>query len=207
MGYWDTHALTVDNMSRLGPFVDGIVGSEGKFSVLNDALAAGWTRIIVSAGASMNAAVNITTAVSIMAFHHGLVQITGNYPINVSGSDCYFEGFKIVNTAGVGFYVTGARARFYRMRVESCLSHGIHFNAAWGDHEVLMSNIYANGGDGIKIAASNPVRIAMCRIQSNTGWGVNDATNIVQITCSQINANTAGQVNSTAVLDHSVRLT
>jgi len=206
MSFWDgATQITADNMARLGPDVDGFVGTDGKYSVLNDAIAAGWTRIIVTTGATLNADLNLTAKCSIVSRIYQDFTLTGNYCINVQANNCYLEGFRMVNGAGIGIYVTGARARLARITVESCLSHGIHFNAASGDHELIMCNAYGNGGDGIRMEASNSARLVLIRSQSNVGYGVNDLTDVVQITCSKINGNTAGNINGASTyIDTSV---
>jgi hypothetical protein len=207
MGFWDGASVSADNLARLGPFVDGIVGTTGKYSVLNDAISAGWTRILLASGASLNANLTLTGQTSIIGLSPS-VTIAGNYQINVQASDCYFEGFKLTNNTGVGFYVTGARARFFRVSAQSCLSHGFHLNAAWGDHELMACLAYANGGDGVRCETNNYTRIMMLLSQSNVGWGVNDLTNVVQISCSYIVGNTAGQRSGTSTyIDHSVKVT
>lgn len=207
MGFWDTASVSADNLARLGPFVDGIVGTNGKYSVLNDAVASGWTRILLATGASLNANLTLSARTSIIGLSPS-VTVTGNYALNVVASDCYFEGFAISNNSGVGFYVTGSRARFYRVDALNCLSHGFHFNAGWGDHEMNMCLAFANGGDGVRCEVNNPVRISQLRSQSNTGWGLNDLYGVAQITCSYLIANGGGQHNgATTWTDHSVKIT
>jgi hypothetical protein len=207
MGFWDSASVSVDNLARLGPFVSGTVGTEGKYSTLNSAIAAGWTRILLAPGASLNA--NLTLSATVSIINPGpVLTIAGNYQLNIVATDCYFEGFRISNNAGVGFYVTGARTRFFRCTAQSCLSHGFHFNAGGGDHEMLMCLAYANGGDGVRCEVNNSARINLLRSQSNTGWGINDLTDIAQISCSYLIANTAGQHNgATTYTDTSVKIT
>jgi hypothetical protein len=193
MGFWDGTGVTADNLARLGPFVDGFVGTGGKYSVLNDAIASGWTRIILATGASLNANLTIPSGTSIIGLQ-GNVVVAGNFCLNVTGDDCYFEGFRISNNTGKGFYMTGARARFFRVQATNCLSHGFHFNATWGDHEMISCFAYANGGDGVRCEIYNYTRIVASRSQNNVGYGVNDIIpNAIQISCSLINGNTAGQ--------------
>ena len=207
MSFWDSHSVSVDNLSRLGPFVDGVVGTEGKYSVLNDAIAAGWTRIVLASGASLNADLTIPLNTSIIALQAGIT-LAGNFCLNVAGADCYLEGFTVINSGGKGFYITGQRARFCRVRAMSCLSHGFHFaNTSWGDHEMTSCLAYGNGGDGIRCELYNYTRIILSRSQNNVGYGVNDLIpNAVQISCSLINGNTAGQRSgSSPYIDASVK--
>lgn len=206
-GFWESNSLTVDNMSKLGPFVDGIVGTDGKYSVLNNAIAAGWTKMLLSTGASLNADLTLGSNVSIIS-RHTTVSIAGNFCINVAGNDCYLEGLSISNNTGKGIYVTGQRVRMFRVIASYCLTHGIHLNSsATGDHELISVLAFANTGDGINIAASNYTRIICSRAQSNTGWGVNDLSNVVQMSSSLVYGNTAGQISGTKTyVSSSVRI-
>jgi len=207
MGFWDSASVSADNLARLGPFVNGVVGTEGKYSVLNDAVAAGWTRMILAPGASMNANVTLAAGTSIISLSSNIT-IGGNYRINVAGDDCYLEGFRVSNNTGVGFYITGARARFFRCDARNCLSHGFHFNASGGEHEIIVCLAYANGGDGVRCEVNNSARISMLRSQSNVGWGINDLTGVAQISCSYLISNTAGPHNgATTYTDQSVKIT
>jgi len=209
MSFWDgATQVTADNLARLGPYVDGFVGTDGKYSVLNDAIAAGWTRIIVTTGATLSADLDLTAKCSILGLIYQELTITGNYCINVQAADCCLAGFRISNTAGKGIYITGVRCRLERISVEYCLSHGIHFDASAGNHEMIMVRTYGNGGDGIRLEAANTVWACHIRSQSNTGYGINDLANLICLSTSRINANTAGQINSTSTyIDASVRLT
>jgi hypothetical protein len=208
VGYWTGRACSEENLGQLGPFVDGICGTTGKYSVLNDCISAGWTRILLTQGASLNANLTITARTSIIGLQASIA-LAGNYAINVQAADCYFEGFSVSNNAGIGFYVTGARARFFRMGALNCLSHGFHFNASWGDHEMLCCLAYANGGDGVRLEVNNYAALIRLLSQSNVGYGVRDNANAAQIGGgSLIYGNTAGQISGgSTYIDHSVRTT
>lgn len=207
MSFWHSNKITADNMAKLGPYVDGFVGTNGKYSTLNAAVAAGWTEIIVAPGATLSADLNLTAKCSIIGLMYSADTITGNYCINVQGDDSYLAGFRLSNTAGKGIYVTGSRCRLERITVQNCLSHGIHFNASGGDHELLMIIAYGNGGDGIRFEANNTARASHIRSQSNTGWGINDLTNVLCLSTTRVAGNTAGQINgATTYHDASVRI-
>lgn len=212
MSFWDGGTpISADNLARLGPAWDGVVGTDGKYSTLNGAISAGWRKIILAQGASLNANLTISTQYTSIVALQSIVIVAGNFALNVTGYDCYFEGFRISNNTGVGFYVTGSRNRFFRCVAESCSSHGFHFNAGGGDHEMISCIAKSNGGDGVRLEASNGARISMLRAQSNTGYGVRDVSGIVQMSCSLINTNVAGQLSAgtpgAGTIDHSVKVT
>lgn len=204
--YWDSNPISADALARCGPLVDGVLGTDGKYQSINDAITAGWTRMLVTTGAIITADVTLAgTRCCLVGL--GSVPITGNYKLTVSSDDAVVSDIRLSNNAGIGLCITGNRAKLAGISVSNCNSHGIQLNGSAGSHRLVDCVAYNNGGDGLRIEAANDTFITVLRSQQNTGYGVNDLSNIMKISVSDLRANTAGAKSGTSTyIDTSVRL-
>ena len=188
--------LSVPNLDNCAPpLFDCTIGTDGTYTSINDAIAAGAVRIAVLPGATITAAVTFASASGVLFGIAPLIQIVGNYVLTISGDGVLVRCCRFGNTAGVGLLVTGNRIRVDSCNFQSCGSHGLHLNGSSGAHHISNCTFYGNGGDGIRAELNNQAAISNCRSQTNTGYGINDIVNNCLVSTTWVYANTAGSIS------------
>lgn len=205
MSFWDGNDQTPDNLAKLGPWVDGIVGTDGVYSDLYEAyVTGGWRRMIVTTGASLSADLTIAANnVCIWSPHHGngLPEL-GSKRITITGSGIVLAGFGLDGggaSAGAGIVIAGTAGDIHieRFKVIDYLGAGIQFTTNGNNHVIRNSTIMSNGGDGIITSAgASGIRIDGNIIYGNGDYGVDDVgADYTIIYGNRIAVNTTGTVN------------
>ena len=109
MSFWDSNDQTADNLARLGPIADGVVGTDGKYADLYEAvITAGWKRILLAPGAFLSQDLTIAADYGfIVGNQHGRIINLGSNNIFLNGNYWRLEGFQVHNGSGVGITNTG----------------------------------------------------------------------------------------------------
>ena len=214
MSFWATQNLTQENLDKLGPLVDGIVGTNGQYQDLYEAMSdpggPQWNRVFVLPGATLSDHV-VKTSVNYVA-------IIGIGKIEVGGTKCI-----ILNNCKVGVIenirldnvVTGAHAGAIasigasgeRNRIKHCSVYGSDAIGIYLENEfnwLIDCIIDSCAGDGVDIAAGspNPNWISQCKIIGNGGWGIQDNADNCFITDNIVTGNSSGQIDSSSSYEH-----
>ena len=201
--FWDTNTIAT-GLEKCGPWFDCAIGTQGKYTSLNDAIAAGHTRIAVLPGATITADLTITAAsVWIIGFGARETVVLGGYKITVSGNFCRLAGFAINAASGIGIEITGYQANISRVNVHDCGGHGIYLNDAYGHHQLLHCRCQDNAGastDGIYMtaAAAAGTFITNCLSIGNGRYGINDAGNCAIMVGNKCTGNGTSGINSSS---------
>lgn len=193
MGLWGP--VNAFNLERVGPWADVVVGTEGRYTDLNQAVSDGFTRIILAAGAVLTA--NLTWNINngfmwASQCFRGPINL-GAYRLIVTGTHNAFAGFGINGATGVGFTIaSGYENTLERVSVENCTSHG--FELTTSDNDNVFDRCFArsNTGDGFKTAVgADYTRIVNSRAWNNA-YGVNDLADTgIVVACNLIGNVTA----------------
>jgi len=193
-----------DNLHRLGPFIDGFVGTDGKYSDLYEAVnTGGWSRIILAAGATLSADLTLSASNGFIwsPFGPGALSLGGK-KITVVGDNWKLQGFKISSPTAIGIEIQGALATLLDITVTGAGSHGVYFNTSDNHHVCDRLRVTACAGDGIHvISGCSSVRIYSSFCWSNTGYGVNDQDDSTILVGNYLAGNTAGALNGTPAID------
>ena len=209
MPYWPAQ-ITDPVLLRMGPFLDGICGTDGATSDLKTAIATnGWKRVLVTNGATCSGSFSITNPDTWIYATGGIRGFDlGAYTITISASRVYIRGIRLSSPTGVGFLISGSASETFLdlVTVMSGASHGIQYTTSGNDHIANGVWVQGNAGDGIKIQ-SGPSGVKVVgggMIYNNTGYGVNDsAGGKALISGNRIAANTAGNINAGTNTVHS----
>jgi len=202
MSWWDTHALAVSEMEKLGPFLDGIVGTEGKYTDLYAAInTGGWTRMIVTPTATLSANLTISSHIGfIWALGQREGTVLSNYKITISGNYWKIVGIKLASGAA-GWELQGHDYDFENCAATGGSSHGLYLNSSSGGFIFRGCSFLSNAGDGIKIAVGSLYnQFVGCDSHGNTGYGVNSAvvgSGYSIFAGCRLGTNTAGSVSGT----------
>ena len=209
-GFWDINGISPENMNRLGPLVDGIVGTNGQYQDLYEAMVdpAGplWTKVIVCAGCTMSQDVLLGAAYQsgcIVSLGQ-LVEI-GRKKLTIDCDDFIMRNVLIRSTTGDGLVLSEDRTMLDGVSILYSGGYGIKIESAGGGgyHKIINSVVYDNGDDGIEIANGMSVYIAGTKIQANAGYGIDDnnaSTTAVQMLGNLVTGNTLGQIDSVSTL-------
>ena len=207
--------MTDANMAKLGPLADGVVGTNGQYTDLYQAMIdpAGpmWKRVLVVAGAVMSRDVVIPaggayTAASIIGIGGYPVSIGGGYQLSIAADDVFVDCIKLSGAVGKpNITISGNRARLHRvysLYATTVAGHGIAVTV--GSHFYFIEcYTYGNGGNGISLSSGSIATVLACHSQGNTGWGLYDASgsgnNLVALG-NVIWGNTAGQISTTSTI-------
>jgi len=195
--YWSTNAITATTMARLGPYIDGFVGTDGEYQDLYAAvMTGGWKRIIVTPGCTMSA--NLTLSASdgfIVSFdYYWAVTINSNSKrLTVSGDRWMLKGFKInTPSGGDGLVVTGTDIVMDGIGIISGSARGIFLNGG-DNHVITMCKIQSNGDDGVEISSGvDRCRIHRNHINGNGAWGIDDNSGSMIEGGNYLGGNTSG---------------
>ena len=199
MTFWPND-LDNDNLHRLGPFIDGFVGTDGKYSDLYEAVnTGGWSRIILAAGATLSADLTLTGSDGFIVslFAAGALSLGGR-KITVQGDDWHLRGFKLDTPPAVGIEIQGGVCVLKDIEVVSAGSHAFYFNTSYNGHVCELLRASSCGGDAVRIVsgASN-IHILNSFLRGNTGYGVNDLDSSSVLLGNHLDLNTAGAINGT----------
>ena len=193
--------VTKANLERVGPWADIVAGTDGADTDINALVTAGNSKIILGDGAILTASLTITAGGGFLWSPRNARSMNlGAYPLTIDGALFHLEGFGLNGGTGVGIQIStnASAATLHRVRVESFSSHGVQFNNAFNDHEIINSHLLSNGGDGVKIqSGANVVRMIGCMSWDNTGYGVNDTSDSAILVANRLDGNTAGAISGT----------
>lgn len=198
MCFWCSNPTIATNLARLGPYMDGIVGTDGEYQDLYAAInTGGWTKMYIAPGATLSQNLTISGANGWIVSHrhdHGMV--LNDYKITVTGNYWYFEGIKLYGGAA-GWELQGAAYNMDRCCVDGGSSHGLYINSSYGANLIRGCRFIGNGGDGLKISSGSGYnRIDACDLSGNAGYGINTAaTNYPIVSGGAIYGNTTDGVN------------
>ena len=204
MGFWDTNTITPENMNLLGPLVDGIVGTNGEFQDLYEAMidpgGPGWNHVIVTVGCTMSQDVTIPNskgACSIIGLE--TVVDIGSKKLTIEADDCLLFGIRIDNTTGDCLEISGQRCHVVGCHFLYVGAKGIYLSG--GDYHVIdRCTIYDAGDDGVAIVDGVIAWLTTNRIQACDAWGVDDdnaGDNVIYI-ANFITGNTSGNLSTNA---------
>lgn len=215
MSYWDTHNLTANDLAKLGPLVDGVVGTSGQYqdlwAAMIDPAGPMWKRVFVVPGAVMSQDVVIPSGgayngASIIGVGGQAVPITGGYQLSIVSDDVYVDRVKLSGATGrPNITISGSRARVNRVfsfYSTTAAGHGIQVTAGTGCY-FTECYCYGNGGDGFRLVGGSIANLTTCQSQGNTGWGVNDLTvvgNAIIVHGCLLWGNTAGALNTVSTI-------
>ena len=205
--YWDYNSIG-DGLEKCGPFMDCAIGTQGKYTSLNAAIAAGHTRIIILPGATITAGLNISADnVSIRGFMNSLGSVVdlGSYKIAVDGDNVYLSGFQINGTSLTGIEIRGENAKIENITViDAGATAGLYLNSTAGNHSVIgctfRDNDAAGTIDGIRMtaAAGQYTRVIGCDCGSNGQYGINDASDDAIMVGNNCVGNGTSGINSSS---------
>ncbi len=173
--YWETNKIKPETLARLGPFLDGIVGTNGEYQDLYAAInTGGWKYIMLATGATLSQDLTISAAGGfIVAFYPTESLNLGAKKITITGNYWHLEGFKL-SGAGAALEIQSNNITASRIAVVSATSHGLYLNTSGTDLSFSQCVFRSNGGDGVRIATtSSRNRFTNCRIDNNGGYGIN----------------------------------
>jgi hypothetical protein len=198
MSFWDSNDQTADNLARLGPIADGVVGTDGKYADLYEAvITAGWHRILLAPGAYLSQDLTITTNYGfIVGNQHGRIISLGAHNIFLNANYWRLEGFQLYNGSGVGITNTGNENYFAHISVNSYV-RGFVFSPTGDDNQMFACTVDSCSSDGVLCqSGANRTRILGSTIINNGGWGVDDTgSDDALIIGNRIAGNSSGQVN------------
>ena len=190
-------------IQSLGPVADGIVGTDGQYQDLYEAMedAGGpqWTKVIAAVGCTMSQAVTLTSAVSIIALANRVS--IGARVLRIEGANSFVSNIRIDSSTANGIEIDCSRVVISNCMIDDATGIGIKVET--GDYiDIIGCNIYANGGDGIELDDGTRVRCIRNRVQSNGGWGIDDnnsATNYTMFIGNFWGGNSSGELSTSAL--------
>ena len=202
--------LTTEFVEKLGPLVDGVVGTAGTYQDLYEAMVAGggpqWRNVIVVDGCTMTQAVTITnTGISIVSLHHFIT--IGAYTLRLEGADIVLKNIRLSGATGNGVEIAASRCKMFQCEILSNSGIGIKCVSGYDDHDICNCVVWNNGDDGIEIDDGVLVRCVSNRISSNVGWGIDDnnaATDNSMFIGNVILGNTAGNLSTNAAAAYKI---
>lgn len=200
-GFWDANDITPANMNKLGPIIDGVVGTNGEYQDIYAAMldpgGPQWTKVFITDGAIMSQACAFTAGDEWLIGVGYAMRITGDYALSFAGAGAIIIGIGRSTITSPGILITGDRAHIERCVFLNCTSHGLHLNSANGNHHLHHIVSYGNGGDGIRFEQSgDDAMLTNIRSQTNTGYGINNVNNArICAASGLLNGNTAGSWN------------
>lgn len=201
--FWDANTIAT-GLEKCGPWFDCAIGTQGKYTSLNDAIAGGHIRIAVLPGATITADLTITANnVWVVGFGAREAITLGGYKITVSGNFVRLAGFGINNASGIGIEITGYMATLERVNVQSCGGHGVYLNDTNGMHMLLHCRSQDNTGastDGIyaTAAAGANTMVTNCMSLNNGRYGINDQSDAMIIVGNRLTGNGTAGINGSS---------
>ena len=199
--FWQNNDFDDLTLARLGPFLDGVVGTEGEYTDLYAAIAAGWTKMILTPSATLSQNLTISGHNGfIWSLHMHEFGALNDHKITVSGSYWKFVGIKLFAGAA-GWELQGSNYDMINCSVVSGSSHGLYINSSNGGFKFLGCTFRSNAGDGIKIVSTSTYNdFVACDSHTNAGWGVNTAvtgSGFPIFAGCRLGVNTLGSANGT----------
>lgn len=198
MGWFDSHSIDA-GLRKMMLVADGTVGDMGEYSILNDAIAAGWTKIFLGSGAYMDANLSISSHnIIIFSISNKREIDLGNYSITISGHQAMLSGFTLDGT-NANITISGVQAVIDNVRVINSSGDGINLTAASGRHRILNSEIQENDGDGIECSSGNQALIIGNTIIDNGAYGIDDNNGSCIAVGNDLQNNTSGSTSGVGV--------
>jgi len=205
-GFWNTNKITAPHMNRLGPLVDGVVGTDGEYTDLYTAMGdpAGpqWNRVLVVPGATLNTDLAKASSSNGCILGIGSQAITGTGKITLTDTTRWIiENIILTNTACANGAINILGATSYYNIIDNCVvsnpdGQGIYVS---GDRtRIIDCRIYSAADDGIEIAAGVTLTwINSPYIHNGAAWGILDNSNKAHISDGVIVGNASGQISGT----------
>jgi len=200
MSFWGVHPVTVENMDRVAPVFDVVVGTDGSTTDINAAVAAGHTRIALVPGAALTANLVISASNGVLFSLNARETLDiGAYQLQIAGSKWTLRGLKIDGAAGsYGLSLANTDIWVDQCAVYNCW-RGIQNTTA--SYNVISGCVSKdNGNDGIENAGFHHV-LAFNRVIDNGGYGVDDISNGCIVFGNVLTGNGSGAINGTPVVD------
>jgi len=188
------------NLERLGPFCDVVVGTDGRYTDLNQAISDGHTRIILGEGAILTANLSLTAATGFIVSPGSSRNMDlGAFTLSVESSNWHFEGFEISGASGSGIVVSsGNSISIERCDLNTNGVHGVHIQSPVNNVHLSTIRCSSNTGDGVRMDSGTDNTMVLGSYCSfNTGYGINDLDNSSIVVACRIEGNTAGGINGT----------
>ena len=172
MSFWTTNPITAANLDKLGPLVQGIVGTNGEYQDLYEAMVdpAGpqWSRVIALDGCTMSQDVTIPSASyqgCIIGMGRQAITL-GHKKLRIEASDFLLKNIKITNATGNALEIAEDRCWIDQVCILYAGGIGIKFDSALGGdiHHLTNSVIYDCGDDGIEI--DDGVQVSVINVRS-----------------------------------------
>ena len=207
MGFWNTNKITPDNLNRLGPLVDGVVGTGGKYTdlyaAMGDPAGPQWNRVLVVPGATLNTDLAKASSSYGCIIGVGFQAITGTGKITLTDTVIWQIGnIRLTNTVAADGAINILGSSSYDNIIKNCWAYnpggkGIYIT---GDRSrILDCRIYSAADDGIEIDAGvNITWIREALIHNGAAWGVLDNSNKAHILDCIVTGNASGQISGTA---------
>lgn len=203
------------NLARLGPSIQGIVGTEGAYTDLYTAMTdpAGpqWNRVLVAPGATINGNVYKTATDRGCIIGIGSISLSGIGKITLEDCSAWLvENIRLNSTVcGVGgaaikLIGAGDSMNMFR-RVDIVNSNGMGFHVENASSWITNCIIETPASHGINITAAvvDGPWIDRCRVKNSSGgWGIMDQTNDAFIMNNIVLGNSSGQISSTSTYKH-----
>lgn len=208
MSFWTGAQVNEANLERLGPAVQGFVGTEGAYTDLYDAMGdpggPQWSRVVVLPGATLSTDLDISGVDYGLIMGAGLISLGGTAKLSLSNCNRWdISGLKFNSTVTAN----GAMALWGygdgNNHVSNCFFNnstvdGLHIQNynVW----VTECTFYSGTNDGIYIHGANTgaVWISRCAVIGNGGWGIDDQADLCHITDCKVTGNSSGQINSSS---------
>jgi len=212
MSFWTTNPITAANLDKLGPLVDGIVGTYGEYQDLYEAMIdpAGpqWKKVIVTDGCILSQDVTIPSASyqgCIIGFGRKQITLGGSKKLRIEASDFLLRNIKISNAVGNALEIAEDRCWIDEIGILYAGGIGVWFDSSLGGdlHRITNSVIYDCGDDGIEIDDSVNVSVFGTRIQACSGWGIDDNNSTAlnsTFVGNILNGNSLGGLSSNSTL-------
>lgn len=211
MSFWDTNGVSGANLERLGPWFDVVVGTEGRYTDLNAAVAAGHTRIIITEGAVLTADLLLSGKSNgfIWGPHAPEAINLGAYQIDAQNcSHFHFGGFRVQAVASKsGIVISGTSNGLVFSRVASNGhtggGHGFEFTTSGHNNVLDGGEAIACAGDGVEISGTGDhQRITGGQYRSNTGYGIDSQGSALTVAIgARITGNGAGSTTGSFSLN------
>lgn len=171
MGWFDSHSIDA-GIRKMALIADGTVGDMGEYSCLNDAIAAGWTKIFLGIGAYMDDNIVITNhGVWIVSVQHRRNIDLGNYRIIITGHNITLCGFTL-NGSNANIDIQGSRSMLSNLQISNGSGDGIYLHAGFDTHRIFNCELHDNGQHGLAFASTDRIIAVGNEIIDNTNYGI-----------------------------------
>jgi len=206
MGFWDTNSINASNLNRLGPLVDGVVGTGGQYTDLYEAMTDGsgpqWNRVFVVDGATINGNVYKDGVARGCIIGVGMQSLTGTGEIRLN--DCtewHIENIRLnsTDTTAAAFTLQGSSGAYNILR--RCWAYQSGYNGFYitdaQRNRLIDCRAYDCDHSGVNISATVGITWIRGLYSSNNDInGIDDRGSSTHLTDSIIVSNTGDQIDA-----------